>query len=133
MPQTALRNSTAEWRAIDTRHHLHPFTDYQLLAQEGSRIITRADGPYVWDSEGRRILDGMAGLWCVNVGYGRKALAEAAYRQMLELPYYNTFIRTATPPSVELSEILVGLTPEGLNRVFYGSSGSDANDSIVRM
>ena len=133
MPQTALRNSTAEWRAIDTRHHLHPFTDYQLLAQEGSRIITRADGPYVWDSEGRRILDGMAGLWCVNVGYGRKALAEAAYRQMLELPYYNTFFKTATPPSVELSEILVGLTPEGLNRVFYGSSGSDANDSIVRM
>lgn len=133
MPQTALRNSTAEWRAIDTRHHLHPFTDYQLLAQEGSRIITRADGPYVWDSEGRRILDGMAGLWCVNVGYGRKALAEAAYQQMLELPYYNTFFKTATPPSVELSEILVGLTPEGLNRVFYGSSGSDANDSIVRM
>ena len=133
MPQTVVRNSTAEWRAIDARHHLHPFTHYQALAEEGSRIITRADGAYFWDSEGKRLLDGMAGLWCVNVGYGRKELAEAAYRQMLELPYYNTFFKTATPPSIELSEILAGLTPEGLNHVFYGSSGSDANDSIVRM
>src|SRR3546814_20253000 len=75
----------------------------------------------------------MAGLWCVQVGYGREELAEAAYRQMLELPYYNTFFKTATPPSIELSEVLVGLTPEGLNHVFYGSSGSDAHDPIVRM
>jgi putrescine aminotransferase len=79
------------------------------------------------------LIDGMAGLWCVNLGYGRKELAEAAYRQMLELPYYNTFFKTATPPSVELSKVLVDLAPEGLNHVFYASSGSEANDTIVRM
>jgi putrescine aminotransferase len=112
---------------------LHPFTDTALLNREGVRVITKAEGVYLWDSEGRRLIDGMAGLWCVNLGYGRKELAEAAYRQMLELPYYNTFFKTATPPSVELSKVLVDLAPEGLNHVFYASSGSEANDTIVRM
>ncbi|MEX2008681.1 MAG: aspartate aminotransferase family protein [Dongiaceae bacterium] len=130
---SVVRNSTAAWRAADTRYHLHPFTDYQALAKEGSRIIVRADGAYLWDSEGNRVLDAMAGLWCVNVGYGRKELAEVAYRQMLELPFYNTFFKTATPPAIELAQRLVELTPSGLNHVFYGQSGSDANDTIVRL
>jgi putrescine aminotransferase len=133
MLATTVRNSTAEWQALDRAHHLHPFTDAALLNREGIRVITRAQGVYLWDSEGRRLIDGMAGLWCVNLGYGRKDLAEAAYRQMLELPYYNTFVKTATPPSVELSKVLVDLAPEGLNHVFYASSGSEANDTIVRM
>jgi len=133
MLATTVRNSTAEWQALDRAHHLHPFTDTALLNREGVRVITKAEGVYLWDSEGRRLIDGMAGLWCVNLGYGRKELAEAAYRQMLELPYYNTFFKTATPPSVELSKVLVDLTPEGLNHVFYASSGSEANDTIVRM
>ncbi len=127
------RNTTTWWRQSDIRHHLHPFTDYQGLAEEGgARIITAAEGATLTDSEGAKMLDGMAGLWCVNVGYGRKDLAEAAYRQMLELPYYNTFFKTATPSSVELAEKLVEITPEGLNHVFFGSSGSEANDTIVR-
>ena len=133
MLATTVRNSTAEWQALDRAHHLHPFTDIALLNREGVRVITQAEGVYLWDSEGRRLIDGMAGLWCVNLGYGRKELAEAAYRQMLELPYYNTFFKTATPPSVELSKVLVDLAPEGLNHVFYASSGSEANDTIVRM
>ncbi len=128
------RNTTTWWREADTRHHLHPFTDYKSLTQSGgSRIITKADGVWLEDSEGNRILDGMAGLWCVNLGYGRSELADAAYRQMMELPYYNTFFMTATPPSVELAEKLAELTPEGLNHVFYGSSGSEANDTMVRL
>ena len=128
------RNSTAQWQAADLRHHLHPFTDYLSLAKEGgSRIITKAEGVWLEDSEGQRILDAMAGLWCCNVGYGRKEIAEAAYRQMLELPYYNTFFKTATPPSIELSERLVELTPDGLNHVFYATSGSEANDTVVRL
>ena len=131
MTATPIRNSTAEWQALDRSHHIHPFTDHAALAQSGTRIIVRGDGAYVWDSEGKRILDAFAGLWCVNVGYGRQALAEAAHRQMLELPYYNSFFKTATTPSLELSQILVELTPPGLNHVFYGLSGSDANDSIV--
>ena len=128
------RNTTTWWREADTRHHLHPFTDTKSLTQSGgSRIITKADGVWLEDSEGNRILDAMAGLWCVNLGYGRKELADAAYRQMMELPYYNTFFMTATPPSVELAEKLAALTPEGLNHVFYGSSGSEANDTMVRL
>ncbi|HEV7371850.1 aspartate aminotransferase family protein [Arenibaculum sp.] len=126
--------SAADWRRADTAHHLHPFTDYKALADEGgSRIITRADGVHLWDSDGRRILDGMAGLWCVNVGYGRRELADVAHRQMLELPYYNTFFKTATIPSVALAEKLSALTPAGLDHVFFANSGSEANDTVVRL
>lgn len=130
---TAPRNSTAHWQALDRQHHLHPFTEHKELAQIGARMIVKADGPYLFDSEGRRLLDAFAGLWCVNVGYGRKELADVAFRQMLELPYYNTFFKTSTPPAAELAQVLSDITPAGLNYVFYGLSGSDANDSIVRM
>ena len=134
MNSSPLRNSTAQWRASDIRHHLHPFTDTKALAEAGgSRIITKAQGAWLEDSEGNRILDGMAGLWCVNVGYGRKELAEAAHRQMLELPYYNTFFNTATPPPIELSEKLAELAPGDLNHAFFASSGSEANDTVVRL
>ena len=133
MTATALRNSTADWQAYDAAHHLHPFTDHAELAKIGTRIITRAEGSHLYDSEGNRLLDAFAGLWCVNVGYGRKELAKAAYDQMLQLPYYNTFFKTSTPPAVELGGVLAGLAPNKLKHVFYGLSGSDANDTIARM
>ncbi len=133
MTSRPARNSTTWWRESDLRHHMHPFTDYQGLAEDGgARIITAAEGATLTDSEGAKVLDGMAGLWCVNVGYGRQELAEAAYAQMMELPYYNTFFKTATPSSVELAEKLAEITPQGLDHVFFGSSGSEANDTIVR-
>jgi len=133
MTSTPARNTTTWWRESDLRHHMHPFTDTKGLAEAGgARIITAAEGVTLTDSEGAKFLDGMAGLWCVTVGYGRKALAEAAYEQMMELPYYNTFFNTATPSSVELAEKLAEITPDGLNHVFFGSSGSEANDTIVR-
>jgi putrescine---pyruvate transaminase len=124
---------TTELQGLDRDHFLHPFTNYKELNQVGSRIITRAEGPYLWDSEGNQYLDGMAGLWCVNVGYGRKELVDAAAKQMAELPYYNTFFQTAHPPAIELSKILSELTPKGLNQVFFTSSGSEANDTVVRL
>ena len=128
------RNTTVRWRQLDARHHFKPFSDNaELLKKGGARIIEKADGVTLTDSEGVELLDGMAGLWCVNVGYGRDRLAKAAHEQMLELPYYNTFFKTATPPTVELAEKLVEITPEGLDHVFFGSSGSEANDTIVRM
>ena len=99
MSEVASQRDTAGWQEADSRHHLHPFTDSKALARKGARIITRADGIYLWDSEGNRILDGMSGLWCVNVGYGRAELAEAAARQMRELPYYNTFFMTTHIPN----------------------------------
>jgi len=126
------RNSTREWQALD-RAHVHPFTDHAALHKIGPRVIARAEGTHLYDSEGVKLLDAFAGLWCVNVGYGRKSIAEAAYKQLLELPYYNTFFKTTHPPVAELSRILIDMTPKPFNHVFYGQSGSDANDTIVRM
>ncbi|MEQ8655237.1 MAG: aspartate aminotransferase family protein [Kiloniellales bacterium] len=129
-----LRNTTRHWKALEQRHHLAPFTDYKDLgAGGGARIIVKAEGCWLEDSEGGRILDAMAGLWCVNAGYGRRELADVAREQMLELPYYNTFFKTAHPPVAELSEKLAEITPPGLEKAFYGSSGSEANDTMVRL
>ena len=125
--------STREWQAADSQHYLHPFTDFKSLAAHGARIITRAEGVYLYDSDGERILDGMSGLWCVNVGYGRRELAEVAYRQMLELPYYNSFFKSAHPPAIELASLLAEVTPPQFQRVFYAGSGSEANDTNIRM
>ncbi|SLN27681.1 Omega-amino acid--pyruvate aminotransferase [Roseovarius albus] len=124
---------TAELQALDAAHHLHPFTNGGELNTKGARIITRAKGVTLTDSEGNEILDGMAGLWCVNVGYGRKEMAEVAARQMLELPYYNTFFQTSHVPAIALSERLAKLSPHDLNHVFYAGSGSEANDTNIRM
>jgi len=125
--------STADYRALDAAHHLHPFSDMGALNRAGSRVIVKADGVYLWDSDGNRIIDGMAGLWCVNVGYGRKELAEAAYRQLSTLPYYNTFFKTTHPPVIELSALLAELAPAPFNHFFYCSSGSEANDTALRI
>ena len=95
--------------------------------------MVRGDGPYVWDSEGKRVLDGMSGLWTASVGHSRKELADAAYQQMLELPYYNTFFRTTHPSVVILSRKLAELAPGDLSQVFYGSSGSESNDTAIRL
>jgi putrescine aminotransferase len=125
--------SLTQLQAIDAAHHLHPFTDHKDLRGAGSRMITRADGPYIYDSDGNQILDGMAGLWCVNVGYGRDELADAAYKQMKELPFYNSFFRCTTPTPVLLAKKIAELAPKNMNQVFYGSSGSEANDTAVRL
>jgi len=124
---------TAQLRDLDALHHLHPFTNHRSLRAGGARVMVRGDGPYIWDSEGKRVLDGMSGLWTASVGHSRKELAEAAYEQMLELPFYNTFFRTTHPPVVALSRKLAELAPDNLNQVFYGSSGSESNDTAIRL
>ena len=125
--------SLSQLQAIDAAHHLHPFTDHKELRAAGSRVIARADGPFIYDADGNQILDGMAGLWCVNVGYGRTELADAAYEQMKELPYYNSFFKCSTPTPILLSRKLADIAPANMNQVFYGSSGSEANDTAVRL
>lgn len=117
----------------DAAHYLHPFTDHQALADKGARVIVKGEGIYVWDSEGQRLLDGMSGLWCVNVGYGRKQIADAAYAQMLQLPFYNSFFQTTNVPAVELAKTLVEVSPPQFNHVFFTSSGSEGNDTVIRM
>ena len=124
---------TAELQALDAAHHMHPFTDGADLAKSGARIITGANGVTLTDSEGISILDAMAGLWCVNIGYGRHELADAAARQMKELPYYNTFFQTSHVPAIALSAKLAELAPRDLNHVFYAGSGSEANDTNIRL
>ncbi|TNE64777.1 MAG: aspartate aminotransferase family protein [Alphaproteobacteria bacterium] len=125
--------NTEEWQRMDVAHHLHPFTDPRYFDNKPPLVVTRADDVYVWDSAGRKILDGMAGLWCVNVGYGRQELIEAANAQMQALAYYNVFFQSATPPQIELSKVLSEVTPDGLDHIFFANSGSEANDTIVRM
>ncbi|HAN53467.1 aspartate aminotransferase family protein [Stutzerimonas sp. Brlt_13] len=126
-------SQTLHWQALSRDHHLPPFTDYKALNAKGTRIITRASGVYLWDSEGHKILDAMAGLWCVNVGYGREELIEAATRQMRELPYYNLFFQTAHPPAVALAKAIADIAPAGMNHVFFTGSGSESNDTVLRM
>jgi putrescine aminotransferase len=125
---------THEWQSADHQHFMHPFTDHKELGEKGgARIITRADGVYIYDSDGNRILDGMAGLWCVNLGYGRQELVDAATAQMQELPYYNSFFQCTHPPAIELSELLSDLSPGQFNHVFFTGSGSEANDTQIRL
>ena len=124
---------TQRWQDMDAAHHLHPFSDAAALNAQGSRVITKGDGVYLYDSEGNKIFDAMSGLWCVNIGYGRKELAEAAYNQILELPFYNTFFKTTHPPVAELSELVTKVAPTGFNHIFYTNSGSEGNDTVIRM
>ena len=120
-------------QVLDAAHHLHPFNDNAALAKRGTRILTKGEGMYVWDSEGNKLLDAFAGLWCVNIGYGRKELGEVASKQMTQLAYYNSFFSCTTEPTVRLAAKLAELCPGDLNHVFFSNSGSEANDTILRM
>ncbi|QFY59538.1 aspartate aminotransferase family protein [Rhizobium grahamii] len=130
MSDTYARSNLA---AIDAAHHLHPFSDMKKLNADGARIIQRGEGVYIWDAKGKKYLDGFAGLWCVNIGYGRHEIADAVARQMKELPYYNTFFGTTTTPATLLSEKVVSHAGPHLNHVFFTASGSEANDTWFRM
>jgi len=124
---------TADIQAKDHAHYMHPFTDHKALGEKGVRVMVRGEGIYLWDSEGRKMLDGMSGLWCVNVGYGRKSIAQVVYEQMETLAFYNSFFNTTNLPAVQLAEKLAQLAPPGFSRVFFTGSGSEANDTNVRM
>lgn len=121
-----------DWQGLDAAHHLHPFTDHKDLHGRRVRVITEAKGVFLRDGDGNEILDGMAGLWCVAAGYGRKELVDAAAAQMTKLPYYNTFFKTTNEPAVLLAQRLARIAPEGINHVFYACSGSEAVDSALR-
>jgi putrescine aminotransferase len=125
-------SNTEKWQDMDG-HHLHPFTDPNDLLQKPPRIIESARGVYLTDSNGNELLDMMAGLWCVNMGYGQQSLIDAAAAQIQKLPYYNAFFKTSTPPAAELSALLAEVTPAHMNHSFFTSSGSEANDTVLRL
>ena len=124
--------TTAALRRLDAAHYIHPFTDSKSLG-DGARVVVRAHGANIWDSDGNKILDGMSGLWCVNIGYGRNEIADAAAKQMRELPYCNSFFQCAHPPAIHLAAELAKVAPPGFNRAFFAGSGSEANDTVIRM
>jgi len=125
-------SATIDWQSLDSAHHLHPFTDHKSLHEGKTRVITGAEGVFLTDSDGNKILDGMAGLWCVDVGYSRRELVEAATAQMTKLPYYNTFFKTTTQPAAALAQRLAKLAP-GFNHAFFACSGSEAVDTALRI
>ncbi len=134
--QQQKHEATQDIQVLDSAHYFHPFTDHASLAKRGARVITKAEGIYIWDSEGKKILDGMSGLWCVNVGYGRRELIEAATKQLETLPYYNSFFQTTNVPAVELANAIIAVSPKQpdnpFTHVFFSGSGSEGNDTVVR-
>jgi putrescine aminotransferase len=123
----------SELRRKDAAFLIHPFTDHEELHRDGTHVIQSAQGCHVIDESGRRLLDGLAGLWCVNVGYGRREIADAVHRQILELSYYPSFFNSTTEPAILLAEKLASLAPRGIGRVFFSNSGSEANETALKL
>ena len=117
----------------DHDHFVHPWTDFMRFEDEGSLVMAEGQGVYVYDADGNRYIDGNGGLWCVNIGYGNNELAQTMYDQAMKLPYYNTFINNTTPPAAELAAKLADVAPAPLNHIFYGTGGSIANDTAIRI
>ena len=117
----------------DQSFHLHPATNLRTVQKEGPLVITRGEGVYVYDDEGRRYLEGMSGLWCASLGFSERRLAEAAYRQMCELPFYHSFAGKVPAIATELAERLVRMAPAGMGKVLFANSGSEANDTAIKL
>jgi len=117
----------------DQAFHLHPATNLRAVQNEGPLVITRGEGVYVYDDEGRRYLEGMAGLWCASLGFSERRLADAAYRQMCELPFYHSFAGKVPAISTELAERLIRIAPEGMGKALFANSGSEANDAAIKL
>ena len=115
------------------RHLLHPFTSIQEHEQHGPHFISHARGIHVYDSDGREYIDAMAGLWCVNVGYGRTEIGQAMREQVEKLAYYHSFMSLANEPSALLADQLARMSPGSLNHAFFCNSGSEANDTQVKI
>jgi len=124
--------NTKELSKIDLRHTLHPWADFATASEASDLIITKGEGYHVYDSSGNCYIDGIAGMWCVNVGYGNEEIADAIAEQAKELVYYTPFGAMTNPISAKLGEVLAELAPGDLNRVHFTTSGSGAVDSAIR-
>ena len=124
---------TKNLRTLDQNHHLHPFTDYASYNQTGGRIFSRGEGVYIYDDEGNQILDGMSGLWCTNLGYSQPTIVAAVADQLERLPYYNSFFNCSNDAATEMAAALADFMPSGFDRFFFTNSGSEANDTVIRL
>ncbi|NLC35901.1 MAG: aminotransferase class III-fold pyridoxal phosphate-dependent enzyme, partial [Alcaligenaceae bacterium] len=120
-------------RSRDISYHLHPYTNAVKHKEVGPLVIERGEGIYVYDEHGKRYIEGMAGLWSVAVGFNEARLVETATQQMQKLPFYHTFTHKANNPSIALAEKLVQLTEGTMSGVFFTNSGSEANDTVIKM
>jgi len=123
----------ASLRRLDQAHHLHPFTDHRAMHREGTHIVRSAKGCTLTFEDGGELLDGLAGLWCVNVGYGREEIAEAVAEQMRAVAYYPSFFNTTTEPTIHLAARLAALAPARLNHSLFSNSGSEANETALKL
>jgi L-2,4-diaminobutyrate transaminase len=127
-----LRN-TPDLETLDKRYLFHPFTALADHERNGPMVIVKGEGVWLEDNHGRRYIDGMAGLWCVNVGYGRREIADAIHHQAVTLPYFHAFSSWATDTPILLAEKIIEMAPVPMSKVFFGQSGSDANDTQVKL
>ncbi len=128
-----MASTAAPLEEIDARFHLHPFTNHDDMHAQGTHIIVSAEGVYVTDSHGRKLLDGLAGLWCVNVGYGRTEIIDAITTQLRQVCFYPSFFNTTTEPAIRLAQKLAELAPANLNRTIFSNSGSEANETALKI
>src|SRR6202165_163653 len=134
MPDVSTSNATATQVASKSARRdivtsIHPDTNLKLHETEGPMVITEGDGVFVRDENGKSYLEGLAGLWCASLGFSERRLADAAYRQMLKLPFYHTFAGKVPAISTELAERLIRMAPAGMSKVQFANSGSEANDA----
>ncbi len=125
-------STLSDVRSLDQAHHLHPFTDHAQMHSVGSHVIVEGDGCFLVDAEGRRLLDGLAGLWCVNVGYNCVAIVKAVSEQLERLPYYPSFFNSTTEPPVRVAAFLAAKAPARMNRTLFSNSGSEANETALK-
>ena len=124
------RNSNA---VRDIANVLHPYTDHRAHAKNGPLVISRGEGVRVFDDQGKDYIEAVAGLWCASLGFDNKRLAEAAYEQMKKLPFYHAFTAKSHEPLIDLSEMLIERSPCPMSKVFFANSGSEANDTALKM
>jgi len=129
-PATPVRNSNAE---RDIANVLHPYTDHRAHAKNGPLVIARGEGVKVWDDQGKEYIEAVAGLWCASLGFSNQRLADVAYEQMKKLPFYHAFTAKSHEPLIDLSEMLIERAPCPMSKVFYANSGSEANDTAIKM
>jgi putrescine aminotransferase len=125
--------SVQELRSLDQQYHLHPFTHHLDMHETGTHLIKSGDGCFLVDEDDRRLLDGLAGLWCVNVGYNCAAITNAVTKQMRELPYYPSFFNSTTEPPIRVAEFLAKKAPPRINHTVFSNSGSEANESALKI